>query len=131
MDRSDLSGSGRLLVTFCTATLLTLYAGTSTAAPSSGQAATVLVLLVGLLALPVFLLGRSTAAPGAGRQPRGRRHVLAVLLAMAALALANGAFSLLDGHRFLALVATFLVSAVATSALLALDQRITDWASSL
>ncbi|MDF2966377.1 MAG: hypothetical protein K0Q93_155 [Nocardioidaceae bacterium] len=131
MDRSDLSSSGRLLVTVCTATLLTLYAGTSTASPSSGQAAAVLVLLVGLLALPVFLLGRRTAVGSAGGQSRGRRHVLAVLLAMSALVLANGSYSLLDGHRSLALVATFVVSAVATSALLALDHRITSWASSL
>jgi hypothetical protein len=131
MNRSELSGSGRVLVTVCTATLLTLYAGMSTTSPSSGQAAAVLVLLVGLLALPVFLLGRRTSVPGAGGQPRGRRHFLAILLAMSALVLANGAYSLLDGHRSLALVATFLVSAVATSTLLALDHRITDWASSL
>jgi len=130
MKRSGLSGPGRLLVTVCTAALLTLYAGMSTAAPSSGLAAAALVLLVALLALPVFLLGRSVDAIGANR-PRALHHLLAVALALSALVLAHGAYTLFDRHRLLAVLATFIVSALATAALLALDHRIAAWSGSL
>jgi len=129
MKHSGLSVPGRLLVTVCTAALLTLYAGMSTAAPSSGTAAAVLVLLVALLALPVFLLGRGVDAVRADR-PRGLHHLLAVALALSALVLAHGAYTLLDRHRLLAVPATFVVSALATAALLALDHRIAAWSSS-